>query len=226
MEKHKRSTAMGSTTGDQFANFGKALSTTASVLFSTQGMEDTILSYSSPYKRLLHQTITSAAGSSSLVKLQKDQNLRKGKNEGFQNIFSGSREFFQNSYSDSKTTFKVLSYLSDDLLNDVPTDTKANNKKLLTQSGDKKKRKPKKQEPTLYQGFEASLPVINETIEIQQKMILNSDIKPITESASKANEDDEDIDDEFSLPNHMKAEDFNSSYSTAFLKEASFTINN
>ncbi|CDO96341.1 unnamed protein product [Kluyveromyces dobzhanskii CBS 2104] len=218
------SRTMGSNTGDQFANLGRALSTTASVLFSAQPMEETILSYSSPYKKLLHETITNTGGGSSLVKMHRDLNLSKGKNKGFQDIYANSKEFFKNSYSDSKTTFKVLSYLSDDLLEDVPRDTIPKDKNLITESGEKRARKSKKQDSTLFQGFEASLPVINETIEIQQKVTMNSDMKPITDSESSVSNIEEEQRQEFSLPNHLKAEKLNNSYSSTYLKEAAKSI--
>lgn len=216
---------MSSNTGDQFANLGKALSTTASVLFSSQPMEDTILSYSSPYKKLLHETITNAGGGSSLVKVRHDVKLSKGKNTGFQDIYSNSKEFFKNSYSDPKTTFKVLSYLSDDLLEDAPRDTIPQNKNMITENGEKRSAKSKKQEPTLFQGFEASLPVINETIELQQKLIMNSDMKPLTDSESiPVYAEEEEQEEEFSLPDHLKADKLLHSYSASFLKDASRSI--
>ena len=223
----QRSLVMTSNTGDQFANLGKALSTTASALFSSQPMEDTILSYSSPYKKLLHQTITNTGGGSSLVKLRNEPRQSKGKNNGFQNIYSTSKGFFQNSFSDSKTTFKVLSYLSDELLEDIPTESSHEERKLITEHGNKKNKKVRsKHDSTLFQGFEASLPVINETIETQKKLIKNDDIKSITESAdmSSSTNEIETEDEEFTLPNHLSTEKLRSTYSTSFLKDAAKSI--
>ena len=134
---------------DHFAQFGKALSTTASALFGSQSMEDTILSYSSPYKKLLHQTITNSGSDTALMKMNgTERSFKRSKNSSFQDLYSATngKSFFSNRFSNSKTSFQVLSYLSDDMLYDVPTGENKDprNKKLLTENGEKSKKKKKK----------------------------------------------------------------------------------
>lgn len=168
---------MGSDSGnkDQLAQIGRAVSTTASALFGSQSMEDTILSYSSPYKKLLHQTITHSGSSSALTKLRNTKNIfKKEGNTAFQDIYSApnGKSFFSNQFSDTKTSFRVLSYLSEDLLYDIPSNGIPGGKgqKLLTENGtgsNKKGKGSQADEPSLFQGFHSSLPIINETISAQ-----------------------------------------------------------
>lgn len=227
---------------DHFAQFGKALSTTASALFGSQSMEDTILSYSSPYKKLLHQTITNSGSDTALMKMNgTERSFKRSKNSSFQDLYSATngKSFFSNRFSNSKTSFQVLSYLSDDMLYDVPTGENKDprNKKLLTENGEKSKKKKKSKhdnnEPSLFQGFEASLPVINETIDIQHRIIKNKDIKSIKENEEEEEgigslqANNENVQqEEFSLPQGVKLEKINSSYSVNFLKTISQDITN
>lgn len=214
-----------SNTSDQFAQIGKALSTTASAFFGSQSMEDTILSYSSPYKKLLHQTITHAGSSNSILKLHRSKNpFKSTTNDSFQDLYSATngKSFFQNQFSNSKTSFQVLSYLSEELLNDIPSDNNATPKgsKLLTENGEKAKKKKNKNEPSLFQGFTASLPVINETIDTQKK-IDNGEEKSLPQYLTNGSDSGSyDEDAEFSLPGNIDSKQINNTYSLSFLHQA------
>lgn len=209
---------------DQISQLGRALSTTAVALFGSQNVEDTILSYSSPYKRVLHQAMTNFGSDGALTRFRG----RSKENSGsFQSLYSSmnGENFFKNKFTDSKTSFKVLSYLSDDLLNDIPDDKAFVNlslqKRLLGENGEsRRKKKNNKEEPSLFQGFEASLPVINETLNNKEKSGKDSKIKAITGSSLDENDvDDEMIDssEQFILPNNTNPKKITDSYSLNFL---------
>ncbi|AGO10213.1 AaceriAEL314Wp [[Ashbya] aceris (nom. inval.)] len=230
------------TSGDQISHFGKALTTTASLVFGSQSMEDTILSYSSPYKKILHDTITSSGGTSSLMKVERNGRMFtpfRTRNSAFQDIFhaSSGRSYFKNGFSDTRTSFQVLSYLSDAMLADIPSSESAAaaGGKLVTEKGEKGKKKRAEtahsRGPSLYQGFEASLPTINQTITThQKKQIMNRDIKSIRESGATPDElvqgtdidkvEDEDAHEEFTLPKGIKPGQLTKSYSIKNLKGA------
>ncbi|AET41385.1 Caf4p Ecym_8090 [Eremothecium cymbalariae DBVPG len=234
----------GGSSGEQFVQLGKTLSTTASVVFGSQSMEDTILSYSSPYKKILHDTITTSGGKSSLMKLERTG--RKfmpfgRRNTAFQDLFhaTSGKSYFRNGFSDTRTSFQVLSYLSDDMLADVPgIDAVSMNTKLLKE-GSEKSRKRKganvhKRGPSLFQGFEASLPVINQTLHNHKKGIQGRDIKKTTgaENAEHeprgdvVSEDEEGVYDEsgyseeFTLPKGVNPDQINNSYSLKTLRNS------
>lgn len=209
---------------DQISQLGRALSTTAVALFGSQNVEDTILSYSSPYKRVLHQAMTNFGSDGALTRFR---GRSKDNSGSFQSLYSSmnGENFFKNKFTDSKTSFKVLSYLSDDLLNDIPDDKAFVNlslqKRLLGENGEsRRKKKNNKEEPSLFQGFEASLPVINETLNNKEKSGKDSKIKAITGSSLDENDvDDEMIDssEQFILPNNTNPKKITDSYSLNFL---------
>lgn len=211
---------------DQLSQIKRAVSTTASALFGSQSMEDTILSYSSPYKKLLHQTITNSGSSSALTKLRSTKNpFKSEENKAFQDIYSASngKSFFANQFSNTKTSFRVLSYLSDDLLYDIPTSTSRGNrdKKLLTENGDSTRRSKKShpEEPSLFQGFRSSLPIIDETIKAQGPSVQDSQEAPRLLSGSEGGSETEK-DERFSLPGDFSWDELNESYSVADLSQA------
>lgn len=210
---------------EHFTQLGTALSTTAAALFGSQSLEDTILSYSSPYKRVLHQAMTNLGSDGAVVNVRG----RKGNGtESFQSLRSADgRSYFKSRFADSKTSFKVLSYLSDDQLRDIPGESEGINlslsKKLLTQDPEshKTKKKNAKLEPTLFQGFEASLPVINETLDNGDKL-LKSGKNPTTIDSHAYHDipesNDTDFNDQFTLPHGVTQEKITDSYSLKFLK--------
>lgn len=218
---------------EHLSQLGSALSTTAAAFLGSQNLEDTILSYSSPYKRVLHRAMTNLGNEGAVVNIKDRKNSGTG---SFQNLRSTSgKTFFQNKFADSKTSFKVLSYLSDDQLRDIPSEFDGTSlslsKKLLTQNGEpsskSNKKKGQKTEPTLFQGFEASLPVINETLDNETKLLKNDDdSKTIDSSHSQAGShkpetDQNEFNDQFTLPNGIQPEQITDSYSLNFLKDVS-----
>ncbi|SCU92769.1 LAMI_0E11958g1_1 [Lachancea mirantina] len=209
---------------DQLSQFSKALSTTATAFLGSQSWDDTILSYSTPYKKILHQAITQSGSSGALMKLRRSNVFTdRSDNKTFQDIYSAEsgKSFFQNSYSNTKTSFRVLSYLSDDLLREIPNAGNGigSNTKLLTDGDEQGKRKRKtKQEFSLFQGFSASLPVINETINTQRKQLTEAGEQPDSESALNSRD--------FHLPDGLSAKEIKTSYSTSFLTSASQSMVN
>lgn len=188
-------------------------------------MEDTILSYSSPYKKLLHQTITHSGSSSALTKLRNTKNIfKKEGNTAFQDIYSApnGKSFFSNQFSDTKTSFRVLSYLSEDLLYDIPSNGIPGGKgqKLLTENGtgsNKKGKGSQADEPSLFQGFHSSLPIINETISAQTNP-QDTAAKLLGDSSQSANPDETE---QFALPGRLSWDELNESYSVEKLRAAS-----
>ncbi|SCU86062.1 LADA_0D12002g1_1 [Lachancea dasiensis] len=213
-----------STNSDQLAQFGRAVSTTASAIFGSQSMEDTILSYSSPYKKLLHQTITHSGSSSALTKLRTTANpFRKEDNKSFQDIYSApnGKSFFENQFSNTKTSFRVLSYLSEELLYDIPNSKNSNRSKkssrrLLTENGDATSHsRSTGEEPSLFQGFHSSLPTINETISSHGNH---------EESRTLTNSEESTGEEAFSLPGKLDWDELSETYSLHTLKTASQSI--
>ncbi|SCU82797.1 LANO_0B07558g1_1 [Lachancea nothofagi CBS 11611] len=226
-----------SSNSDQLAQIGRAVSTTASAIFGSQSMEDTILSYSSPYKKLLHQTITHSGSSSALTKLRTTGNpFRKDDNKAFQDIYSApnGRSFFENQFSNTKTSFRVLSYLSEDLLNDVPNSGSIQNggrtRNLLKQNGDanpsmKPKSKSMEKEPSLFQGFTSSLPTINETISTGGPSSGPGTFKhPGLLSNVESSANPQQNDEGFSLPTSSSWNELNETYSLKKLRSANQSI--
>lgn len=217
---------------DHFSHLGSALSTTAAAIFGAQNLEDTILSYSSPYKRVLHKAMTNLGSEGAVVNFKGRNHSETG---SFQSLRStNGKTFFQNKFADSKTSFKVLSYLSDDQLSDIPNEFDGTNlslsKRLLTQDGESNgkssKRKGQRAEPTLFQGFEASLPVINETLHGEDKLLKNEeDFKTIDQyphgHLDKPETDQNDFNDQFTLPHGIDPKRITDSYSLSFLKNVS-----
>lgn len=211
---------------EQFSQLGRALSTTAAALFGSQNMEDTILSYSSPYKKALHQAMTNIKSDGAALSLSWQKKDGSG---SFQSLYSShdGKSFFKNRITDSKTSFKVLSYLSDDLLHDIPgdgTDPKSHtHNKLLKENGEAKgKKKNTSQEPSLFQGFEASLPIINEALKHQSSSTSEGGMRTIRGSSSDEQDNETSgIDDQFILPQGAKPEKITESYSRKFLKTIS-----
>lgn len=200
---------------EQISQLGNALSTTAAAIFGSQNMEDTILSYSSPYKKVLHQAMTNLGSDGAIVSFRKRNNA----SGSFQSLSSAEngKSFFKNKFTDSKTSFKVLSYLSDDLLKDIPNerldlDVSSHNRLLKENGESKSKKKDTNQGPSLFQGFEASLPIIDEALNNR-----GEGIKTIKESEEQDNEGYYDMGDRFMLPQGLKTEKITESYSKKFL---------
>lgn len=171
---------------DQISHLGKTLSTAASVLIGSQdiekNVENNLLSNSprNPYRKTLQESLTAAdfMNHETFDKLRKTRAIASTLSEDSKGLYSQkSREkYFTNKVSDKKTTFKVLSHLSDDLLKDLPetAQSKSNTRdqgetKLLKESDST----DASQERifSLYQGFEASIPVINRSVEKEHLLL-------------------------------------------------------
>ncbi|CEP60046.1 WD repeat MDV1/CAF4 family protein LALA0_S01e01772g [Lachancea lanzarotensis] len=217
-----------SSNSDQFSQISRAVSTTASAIFGSQTMEDTILSYSSPYKKLLHQTITHSGSSNALTKLRTSANpFRKEDNKAFQDIYSAAngRSFFENQFSNTKTSFRLLSYLSEELLYDIPSSGQShrgqrkNSGKFLKENGEhveKQENTRALEEPSLFQGFESSLPTIDEMI--------TSGPRQKTTAIENGENNANDNNAGFSLPSEVDWDEVNTSNSLSVLKAASQTL--
>lgn len=150
---------------DSFSDFKKTISVTASALLNPRGISDSILSSHGQYEALLKDTLANDSVRGNALAKFKDRNL-KLQNHGentFQDIYSARNgaSYFENGYIDKRSSFRILSYLNDDLLNDITDDKsdEVNHKKLLTDSDrDTAKNQLRPQDtPTLFDGFKATL---------------------------------------------------------------------
>lgn len=154
-------------TDEHFKNLRKTLSVTASALLNSQNVTDTIFSSKSPYKTLLKSTLAdNSINSSTIAKLKgKGLSLGDDKKDLFQDIYSSNNgeKYFDNKYTDKKSSFRILSYINDDILNDI-SDEDSNrhiNHKRLLQEGSHMENEPDKVEtkgdPSLFEGFQATV---------------------------------------------------------------------
>ncbi|CCE61784.1 hypothetical protein TPHA_0B01120 [Tetrapisispora phaffii CBS 4417] len=163
---------------DHFAQVKEAISATTSILFSNEAVENTILSSQSPYKKLLQKAITNMDGDSTNAisnlqsfqeELDQDFSHLEGK-EAY--LRKSGDDYFTNSFVDSKTGFKVMTYLDDEILNE----NVSNGKTKLLLDGTREKESDTTdsrneeqleggKKSSLFQGFEASLPVVDKVIE-------------------------------------------------------------
>ncbi|KAH3900645.1 related to Mitochondrial division protein 1 [Saccharomycodes ludwigii] len=264
-----------------FNNFAKSLSTTASVLLAasnsdnnnnnggTSIAESVILSYKSPYQAILKEALTSdttaTSAESALINYRKNQlnnnenNHKKNKNNNsFQNLYvaKNGKDYFKVKGSNVKSSFKVLSYISDELLEDLPSNSS---------SGSESERKPRKGNnklslqnkvtadvtkhagakalsdqvvphnkqgssklgetngPTLFQGFNASIPLIKKSIQDNNiKLLKNKGQKE--GSAKEDSHNDDDDDGEFILPEGVNIDVLKKTYSLKLLKDGEASI--
>lgn len=179
---------------DQITHLGRTLTTAASVLIGSQDLEKNVeqnlfSSTRNPYRKSLQESLAAAdfMNSETFEKLKGSRRLVGGEREG---LFSeeSRRAYFRNQVSDKKTTFKVLSHISDDLLREIPNSDTAeitvgennedeDNEKRMKGSvkllGMSSEDEPKGRTVSLYQGFEASLPTVNKSIELGQNLLEN-----------------------------------------------------
>lgn len=150
---------------DSFSDFKKTLSVTASALLNPKGISDTILSSSGQYEALLKDTLASDSIRGNTLAKFKDRKLKlhsHGENS-FQDIYSARNgaSYFENGYIDKRSSFRILSYLNDDLLNDIAVDNgkETNSKKLIkgSESSNQKSQLLPPDKPTLFDGFKATL---------------------------------------------------------------------
>ncbi|CCK68608.1 Mdv1p KNAG_0B01610 [Huiozyma naganishii CBS 8797] len=136
------------------SNIGKTLSVTASALLQSQNISDTILSAKSPYAQMLKDTVDEKGAkypSMDLVAKWRAGRQNTENKDSFQDVAQDSSSYFKNRFTNERKAFQLLSYINDDLLNDLDTTPHSKNK-LLTQDPANEE-----QPPSLYQGFNALL---------------------------------------------------------------------
>ncbi|CAI4061209.1 hypothetical protein N7582_001824 [Saccharomyces uvarum] len=231
---------------DQITHIGKTLSTTASAFLSYQKSNSStqdVLTNSKPYKNLLSNTVNNANSSPYLKKRNEQLPLMKNGSNTFEDIYSKTRrgDVFKNKFTDNKTCFRMLTYISDDLLNEIPTKDSprgnyANgNGKLLKEAGegDHSRKNTFKKEPSLFQGFKSYLPIAELAIENTEKLKDNTDdmddegnILSKTTERERIVSDLPDFQDSFLIPPGVETKKISSSYSPTALKSFSQTLVN
>ncbi|EDO18132.1 hypothetical protein Kpol_1031p36 [Vanderwaltozyma polyspora DSM 70294] len=154
---------------EQFSQLRNVISTTASALLGIENLDKSILSSNSRYKKILSETIKNLGGDDSLVKLRKNFSNLKRQEESHDAYerYSGD-DYFRNQLTDSRTTFRVLTYLSDEILKASLDDEKSNHDQGLLEFTNEEE-SGTKNTSSLFQGFEASLPILNERLENNDK---------------------------------------------------------
>jgi division protein 1 len=163
------------------------MTATASALLHQQEGQDPLLSNSS-YKKAMRDALHST-NSLALQRRSPHIDLSGSK-------FATSSEYFKNKFTSSKAAYKVLTHISDDLLQDIPDE------------------KPQTSF-TLFQGFNAAIPAIDEEIELSKNLQQGSDFLQKLTSSQKEDQDDYD----FKLPNGITKEKIQDSYSTPRLNQ-------
>ncbi|KAL6938001.1 hypothetical protein ACO0RG_004528 [Hanseniaspora osmophila] len=151
------------------SNFTKAVTATATALFN-HGSDGELLSSDSSYKTMLKDTLKQSEStlSNSIILLKKSSKGSSNKTQStFLDLFNsenGKGYFRMNGKrSNEKANFRVMSYISDDLLHDIPSEHKsgsrsAGDRKLLKDaSANDEDGNEQNMEPSLFQGFEATL---------------------------------------------------------------------
>ncbi|CCH41356.1 Mitochondrial division protein 1 [Wickerhamomyces ciferrii] len=200
-------TSSGSNGTDLYSTttrFSQAVTATASALIHPHegsSHNDALLSNSS-YKKAMREALNN---NNTSFALSRRRNNHGKKVDLYGSRYATSTEYFRNAFSSSKTAYKVLTHIPDDLLDEIP-DTK-----------------PQKDAYSLFQGFNAALPEINE--EISQFQITNGEgtnnddsskefLKKLTEKAAKDQEKEDEDDYNFKLPNGINKTKISNSYST------------
>ncbi|KAL6940202.1 hypothetical protein ACO0QE_004098 [Hanseniaspora vineae] len=163
------------------SNFTKAVTATATALFN-HGTDGEFLSSDSSYKTMLKDTIKQSEStlSNSIILLKKARNGNSDKKRStFLDLFNSSngKEYFRmnGQRSNEKANFKVMSYISDDLLHDIPSEPQSGSRsvgdrKLLTSaSAYDEDRDEQDTEPSLFQGFQATLAQQQTTMGVNQQ---------------------------------------------------------
>lgn len=191
-----------STTSDLYnatTHFTKAVTLTASALMTPPkpGEHDTLLSNSS-YKQAMQQALNNQ---NSLALQKHRSHHRTHSSDLYGSRFASSSEFFKNKFSSSKTAYQILTHIPDDLLEEIPDVTEDTERNITNFS--------------LFQGFNAALPAIDEEIELSNtlKQSDNGDeiIKQITH---QEHESESETEFKFKLPLGITKEKITESYST------------
>jgi len=216
--------------------FSKAVSATASALIHPSdgsNSNDALLSNSS-YKNVMRDTLNSK-NSLTLTRRRNNNNNNNYGNHGNHDLYGSkyatSTDFFKNAFSSSKTAYKVLTHIPDDLLDEIPNDDDDDDDdEGEGESKSSSKSLNKKNSFSLFQGFNAVLPAIDEEITLNKKLDEGNDfLQKLTNNDDKSQDQDDDQDqdqDDFKLPNGLTKDKILNSYSTNKLSNYKSQLNN
>lgn len=184
------------------SRFSKAVSATASALINpAEGSttSDALLSNSS-YKRVMRNALSSK---NSLALARRRNN---DKVDLYGSRYATSTEYFKNAFSSSKTAYKILTHIPDELLEEIPEE--------------------KPQAFSLFQGFNATLPEVDEEITVSKT--LGGDEGDFLKKLTNRDDGKEDEEDDFNfrLPQGITKEKITGSYSTHKLHNYKQQLNN
>lgn len=184
------------------SRFSKAVSATASALINpAEGSttSDALLSNSS-YKRVMRNALSSK---NSLALARRRNN---DKVDLYGSRYATSTEYFKNAFSSSKTAYKILTHIPDELLEEIPEE--------------------KPQAFSLFQGFNATLPEVDEEITVSKT--LGADEGDFLKKLTNRDDGKEDEEDDFNfrLPQGITKEKITGSYSTHKLHNYKQQLNN
>ncbi|KAG0657238.1 Mitochondrial fission protein [Maudiozyma exigua] len=155
------------TNNDTFSNIKNTLSVTASSILNSHNVSDTILSSNGPYEALLKDTLANTTlNSKSLSKLRgKKLKPRNGEDDTFQDLYSArnGERYFNNDYTSKRNSFKILSYINDDLLHDLDQNTSSSSThrdRLLKSSSHNYQAEnglANSTKPSLFEGFKVTI---------------------------------------------------------------------
>ncbi|EJS43130.1 mdv1p [Saccharomyces arboricola H-6] len=227
---------------DQITHIGKTLSTTASAFLSYQKSNSStqdVLTNSGPYKNLLSNTVNNANSTSYLQKRKEQMPVIRSGSNTFEDIYSKTRrgDVFKNKFTDNKTCFRMLTYISNDLLNEIPTGEGAGGNtdgKLLTERGvgENSRKNTSKRESSLFQGFKSYLPIAELASENTERLQYNKNDTDNAEALSRTTEQEDTVSDlpnfqdSFLIPPGVETKKISSSYSPTALKSFSQTLVN
>lgn len=182
------------------SRFSKAVSATASALMHPSegsSTSDALLSNSS-YKKVMRDAL-STKNSLALARRRNDANV-----DLYGSRYATSTEYFKNAFSSSKTAYKILTHIPDELLDEIPEE--------------------KPQAFSLFQGFNATLPEIDEEITVSSTLGEGNDFLKKLTNREDGKEDKED-DFNFRLPRGITKEKITGSYSTNRLQSYKHQLN-
>ena len=229
---------------DQVKSIYNTATVAASFLKGATNVSDAVLGPNAPYKRLLGEALLNGKGKNgrrSILGHIRARRLpfRKGSsglsgNSSFQDIYAAQdgKEYFENGMADERKSFMVLSYINDDLLNDIdpescggntPRDEDTSNIKRLTY-GDQVMEEYREPEPSLFEGFQATIAGgYDHSTEHRTSPDANSSVKLLQEGES--HNLDLGFPVNMQLPDDMSPEDITNATSQDFLEKLYRKIN-
>ena len=229
---------------DQVKSIYNTATVAASFLKGATNVSDAVLGPNAPYKRLLGEALLNGKGKNgrrSILGHIRARRLpfRKGSsglsgNSSFQDIYAAQdgKEYFENGMADERKSFMVLSYINDDLLNDIgpesgggntPRDEDTSNIKRLTY-GDQVMEEYREPEPSLFEGFQATIAGgYDHSTEHRTSPDANGSVKLLQEGES--HNLDLGFPVNMQLPDDMSPEDITNATSQDFLEKLYRKIN-